>query len=735
MTLTFTVQDNADNEDGRRLQRSTDGGSTWTTVDDVGANETQLEDADPILYEPVRYRSQVYTEHVVSNSGAIEVVAVLPETAYAELELGSDRVIVKPADWTSISVSPEHTAIWGADLTIAPGDRSVLDYGFYELEIYYGSTRFFDGECRVPEWDAGSATATLQGYGKTAQLEKNSAIVSYPDAIAEETGVPIHEAIADYWDRTPASATVYDFPANTVRTAEPFYELPEAQQFNVVFDIAADVPITATTTSLDPEQTCWFQEAENTVGAAVIDTTDAPSDHSNFEAAELDAPGNFVEMSFTPMHDFPASDFVPRIRYEIEDFTGFLYLIVNGSEVDLTEAVGTGGQFTEAASWGGDLDLQGGQTVDSIPDFVAGQTYDFRVEVRSNSNGDFNGRAIIDCLAPRDSGDRFGGWTYTEDNQPNMDESAQLTGPELYFDAVDVEITADELWHIPSAELTTVFDDTSTNQAVALSVDGENYATAPNAESVTADFDARDEYGTRAIARLTISRYDSGEITESPTQGDVAQSVSELELLVDTDDLPIITPEVPLTLEADTHLANLQTLHEAGDCRFVVDHSADGLVVESFRRGDSAVAKPADWTVTDDGVSETRDTRDYANVLRGIGDGTDVEIVQFDEIERVGTTVPDSITRPDVSDADELAAEVRRELIRRSSNDELSGQVPIAPHLVLPGYPYTVPSFDGEQANLNGVQFEFGADVGRGQLQFGKRRTLARQVSEIGTRR
>jgi hypothetical protein len=735
MTVTFTVTDNADNEDGRRLQRSRDDGATWTTVDDAGPDVTTLKDPNPPLYEPVNYRTQVYTEHVVSNSDSVTVTPVRGKKVYVELGPSGSPTIIEPGNIVSASISPEHTAIWGADLTVAPADRGALDVALDELRLYYGSARLFDGECRIASRSQGQAT--LRGYGKTNRLREDTAIVTYPDAISSPGGVPIDDAITDYWGRTGASATVYTPSTNTVRTGEPFYDLPTAQQFSTVFDIPDDVPVTASTTQLDLEQTCWFQEAENaaSIVGSVVDSAFTNGDLSNGEGVELTAAGQSVELTATPTHDFPSDEFRPRVRIGTENFYGDIYIIVDGQRVWHFPRgdAGTNTTVSDSMDWRGSLQFGANTTTDSIPDFSGGQSYDFGVELDSNTTGGVTGRCIVDCLAPRDAGDRFGGWTYNEDNSPNTNEASQLTGPELYPDGADVSVTADEVWHVPSATLTVSMNDTTHDQALGLSPDGSNFATASNTTSLTADFDAQDWYGTNAIARVTLSRYDSGQITDSPTQGDVGQTVTDLLLEVDTDDLPLLTADNPLTLDANTHLKNLQTLHETGTFRFVVDHQADGLVVESFRKGDPVVEKTLDVTLYANGDEEERDTKDYANKLIAYGDGTDATLIQADEIDRVGKEVVNSITRPSVTDSLELSDIARKELIGRTRNDEYSGRLEIAPQLVLPGYPYTVPPFGDRTANLNGVRLEFGANSARGELQFGKARTLARRISELET--
>jgi hypothetical protein len=98
-------------------------------------------------------------------------------------------------------------------------------------------------------------------------------------------------------------------------------------------------------------------------------------------------------------------------------------------------------------------------------------------------------------------------------------------------------------------------------------------------------------------------------------------------------------------------------------------------------------------------------------------------------VNRVGEEVPVGRSYPNITDADVLVDEMRRDVLDLVTNDERSGQLQIAPTLVLPGYPYPVPAFGGDIASLEGEQLRFGADVAEGRLEFGVRRTLGRRVA------
>jgi hypothetical protein len=506
-----------------------------------------------------------------------------------------------------------------------------------------------------------------------------------------------------------------------------FYDAPTTS-FDEFVAVTADVPIDVTPTSIDHVPVRFFREAEdadNLGGGTVIDTANAPSDHSNFEAVELDSAGDYVEVDFSPQHDIPWDEFLPRVRYEYENFDGWIYFRLDGDRIGL-DAVG--GPATQAAEWGGIVNLAATGTVNSPPadPLQAGTTYSFGIEITDDADTDFAGRVIVDCLAPGDSGARFGGYGVTEDNSVDTNDGT-LSGPEEHAQATDVAITVDEDWRLAESTVDLTIDDTSNGQAITQAI--SSAVTAANTTSQTVDWTAEGQFGTTLTVTLTLSRYTSDALS-SPSTGDTGQSITGLEVRVDTDDTAVVESTNPVTLDADTHLENAQTLHEAGPWRFTTDHQADGLVIESYRKGDPGVKKTADWTLTADGASEERDTRDYANRVNAVGDGVSVTLIHAAEVSRVGEEVPVGRSFPDVSDEDVLIDEARRELLRLVTNDERSGSLPIGPHLVLPGYPYDVPAFGGAQANCNSVTLRLGAGGAGGDLQFGVDRTLARRVAQ-----
>ncbi|WEL29844.1 fibronectin type III domain-containing protein [Haloferax volcanii] len=708
---------NADNEDGARLERSTDGGQSWTAVDSVGPNVETATDTDPMLYERVDYRVVTYTEHVEAASDVAEAVAVHPETWYLELSRGDVQPIIPPQNIAGGSLDGEHSTVWGLTVETVPSDPAWEALARADLILYYGAGKFFEGEIlNIRQREHGHE---LDCEGKLLGLEASTTTATYEN-------IRLDEAVRDYWSQTPATATVHEAFQNTVRAGERFYDAPVVQNFDNIVSTDSTDPIAVTSTTVELAQTSFTTEAENadSVLAPTIQTADSPYDLAGFEAVELSSPGDAIELYFDLDHTIPGDEFAAYIRGYRDDFSGVFRCSVDG---DVIFEIDTAGPSNTAIEWRDRVNLSLPGTVDEIPDLSAG-THTLRVEVLNGDNS-VSGAVVVDVLAPQDLGTRFGGFSYTYDNTPDMGSNGELGGPGYYPDNASITIRANENWYVPEVTVNTTVDDVSGSQEIAATTDGTTYLTAANVENATFDFDAAGITGRTVDIRITLSRYsEEGRLT-TPTQNTATQTLSAFELLVDTTDLPII--EAPLNLDGDTHLENVQTLHGEGPMRFVVDHQAEGLVVESFRKGDPSLAKAATWTADDGGVETERSTDGYFNQIYAQGNGIDLEVVHTGEQESFGTVVPGS-QQFDTGDGPELANRARRALTKAAAKDELSGSMEIAPKVVQPGWPYHVPEFGGggEAPLANLEQLSFPIADGTGQLEFGRRRGIVAQIQE-----
>lgn len=109
--IQITWTDNADNEDGYRIYRSRDGGSTWTQASgDLPPDTTQWTDTGLLDGEQYVHKVEAYTEDATSESGTTSPVTTdLPDASGLALDA---------------SVEDQFGATW----------NDTIDYGSYRLE-------------------------------------------------------------------------------------------------------------------------------------------------------------------------------------------------------------------------------------------------------------------------------------------------------------------------------------------------------------------------------------------------------------------------------------------------------------------------------------------------------------------------------------------------------------------------------------------------------------------------
>jgi hypothetical protein len=108
--------DKSSNEDGFRIQRSLNGGSTWTTAGTVGPNITAFRDDGRTTEQQVCHRVIAFNEQ--GNSGASNVDCTTPPAA--------------PTNLTASSVP--------AGITLAWSDNSAAEDGYQVQRSTNGTT-------------------------------------------------------------------------------------------------------------------------------------------------------------------------------------------------------------------------------------------------------------------------------------------------------------------------------------------------------------------------------------------------------------------------------------------------------------------------------------------------------------------------------------------------------------------------------------------------------------------
>lgn len=642
-------------------------------------------------------------------------------------------------DIFDVDIVRPHTAMADFEAPIPESQKALADNNWLtsavEARILFNNTRLFWGYLEASRSDEIANRSNLRGRGIGRDLKDQEDNITY-------TATAVEDAIRDFWSTyTGFDATVYPPDVTSQVTDKVVQSATTTSEFQSITSLADSDPVVAQNDNLEAVQTCFTQEAEEasltgaTIFAASRYSGDAPNDGVG-EAARFDSNSEVLEITFTPEHDIPASDFALHIRWEANNCPA-IDATVNGTT---WEIVNDGASFT-SPDWrdfaGNPAGPSGGYTDAGGGDFTAGTTYTVRLE--STSSGGTSPYFDADVIAPNDS--RF---TYTFDNTltDGSDGGRYLSGPELYPQAFQLQFdTVDVPWNVEALTITTTWDDTTNQQELAASNDdGSTFPlTAANSSTLDQSFSDAD-VGTKIVGRATFSRYGS-RTTATPTSGFNGQVMNDWELDYDGSDLPVIDDQ--------TYRGNLlniaQKLHRRGDYRFAIDHGADDgsgnptKSVESFQSGTQS--KTATYTV--ENRLPAIDATNYANRVTVRGelrdDGTrPTATAEVDsEIQALGGD-PNGIrhrdiTRPDLTTLAEVKSVARKEVGAAVTERDESGTLEIRPANVLPGYDYPVDWYnDGNtvQTSLERVQFGQGYQSAEGRLEFDREDGLERQIVE-----
>lgn len=359
-----------------------------------------------------------------------------------------------------------------------------------------------------------TATATiLEGRGGEELTQR----------VTKEVGVKETHLVADdlITNNTTYTANV-DTPTTTTDTNATVDTVSTSGEFEAALKeggIPDTKPVTIDSgnNELVPQQSCFFQEAEN---ANTNASTSSDSTWSNGSAVTLNRTRDYIWFDFTLDYTIPAGNVGIAIRYGrvggLSDGHGWAVL-VDGYEVDRTgsptSTLGADAVFDQSFDTGG-LELGPG-------------THGLRLDVYEQNSENVE----IDAIAVYDT--RF---SYTFDN--TTDANGYLSGPELYPDAVSLAFAdAPGIGQaVTGGRVESTWDDTSNGQALAISNDrGESYLSASNTSTTEQDFADRD---VTLRFKATLSRYGS-RTTASPTTGFNAQSLQSYTLKADLEDMPM----------------------------------------------------------------------------------------------------------------------------------------------------------------------------------------------------
>jgi hypothetical protein len=753
-SVSLEWQDNADNEDGFRIERrdrGVDNVGAWSVIDTIGENPgtgtVTYTDTTVSPSSQYDYRVEAFTDNA---SGVSNTVSTFTEFETLGVRLGEQpNLLLLDQDeitaQTGIDAKKTHTGIADFQIGLA-GNRTVEEFAARQdkIEIQTSAGVIFRGFVTDASHSIRGGNTTISGFGIGKRLEETRPDYDSLGGSLTYSNISVQEALRDYWSRTEFdNYVVYDQPLETVAENELVQDADTNMEWANTMSIPDDSPGLVTNGDLTIDLICWTVEGENFTTAS-SDVGLSGDLYSGGQLRVVDTTGATIAWEFTPEHDIPEGELGIQVRDDdggagtgSDGIAAFEWRF-DGELVD--ENTTTGGNFT--LSWS-DIGngFYSGSAWDS-PALDAGTTY--TIEVECTDGGDLGDQYGIDVLAPYDK--RYESDLFFDDD--NGGSGGYLDGPELFAEAIDIETTISPVsFNISDSSVASVINDTSNNQAISVSNDGgATYATFTNTDTVDHSYP---DAGREARVRFTLGRTDETRTTATPQQGYNAQAVDSFEHRVDGNNLAVL---VDLELSKN-HFDNLQTLHNKGDFIWNIEHDdkpIDELVVESFKRGDQTKTLPVEDEL--DSNPEIAAENYYNSIyLQGalVGGSRPVaEVKDNDAIADDGREISPGVLR-DLDITTEGGAAYRAAVLldKASQNNALRGTKTYpADFSIQPGFSYSV-DFTGSggwgenwgtnwgnpdtEFTLEEVALRYNGNGATVSLDFIPRRSIAEDISEL----
>jgi hypothetical protein len=260
--------------------------------------------------------------------------------------------------------------------------------------------------------------------------------------------------------------------------------------------------------------------------------------------------GETASFNFDAGYDVPESDTNIAIRVKGNGFdTPTHRYSLNGANLG-TYSPSTGGSYT----WKTDLR----SVATNSPDVqIEEGTNTFSIEVIDSGSDTF----FLDVIAPYDEGDRFGGFSYTFDND-NGGSDGYLNGPQFYPAVFTQSLaTASTRRDVTQANFELTANNVSNNFYVELANDGSTFTRVNNSQTGSVTFSS----GEKNIdVNIGLSRYGS-RTSATPQTGFNGQSVDVFDLFANPD--AVITDNIGATVTRAVVSPNTidgTTIREAG---------------------------------------------------------------------------------------------------------------------------------------------------------------------------
>lgn len=679
-SIDLSWQDNADNEDGFKVERRDEldparptGYTSWTTIADLAANTTTYSDSGLDPNHSYEYRIRAYTEHTTALSGSTEATTDVSYPSGWLLELrreDGEILTIDGGDLITESIQyrrkPSAISSWDAEIPRTPVIDDWLDSEAY---WWYNGSLILRGP-----WHRDEGYETLSGKGWLWGLKQGGTSRRFQS-------VEGWKAARDYIDQeTPYTAVATQPTANVIDQDKVVQDADTTTELSNLFTPAASDPYRAESGRLVPQQTCFTQESDQFTADSGTLAYDNP-DYSGGFARGIGGSGDYLEYTFTVDYTIPAADVGVHIRHGASSDTPGVTFTLNGSSWTPT-IVGS----SLALTWDDMANDPFGNGESYAGGDLTPGTYTLRMEVTTAATTDF----LVDVVAPADNR-----YSYTFDNN-NGGTSGYLDGPQYYPNNLTIQSGVhDDTYNIHSATLTTSISDTTGGQRLQVSNDGgANWYPQDGTETNTQSIDVTDfpTVGTDIKGRVTLDRYGS-RTTATPQTGFNVQTLDSWTLDITTNSLGVIDDRT----YTGNHFENLKAICDDAGVVFV-GRMQDGMdEIEVFALGD----KSATLDVDDPDVLDHNrvvDREDYANVQTVAGekpDGTLIEATaeSATEISKHGRVEGPYEVEKRLSTKSDVENQAAQLLAQRIASRDVTGWMDLVPEYaaqVTPGYEYQV---------------------------------------------
>ncbi|NEU57097.1 fibronectin type III domain-containing protein [Halorussus sp. MSC15.2] len=523
--IDYSFTDNADNEDGVRVERQRKfdyGWGPWQVVEDLAPNTTSGTDDTCSPGNTYRYRFEAYTEDASNTSGATNSV-----TTDATSET---REATGASGWTVEIEHPSGQTLRPRLLDDPRFTPALNDYPRVEIPVPRDEkwqAQAFE-EASLSVWQDGQILPIDQlinvrmEEGRTV-LEGRGGSELQDRVQAEYDDTPAHIAADNLITNQTSYTANVDNPASKTKGDTQMQSADTDSEFDSVISRTASDPYQNVNGGVEAYQSCWpIQSVDGSyTGDYYQDSTHFSSNayDDKGEAIRLRGEGDYVEVTFTPDYDIPSSNIFVRLGNPNKIIDDGHAISV---QIDGTEVFGTvkGFGLTNNMTW---LDGSYSTTLS------AGTQYTVRIGIVEK--GTATDDVYVDILGAAD--DRF---TYNYDN--TIDSNYALAGPETYPDGAEVVFDGVETaYQVTGGKITADYNRVSGNQAVAIRNDtAGSWSSSSNTESFSTPFES---VGTAIQWRGTVGR-DGSRSGVTPTQGFQSQRIESFTLYADLEDTPIL---------------------------------------------------------------------------------------------------------------------------------------------------------------------------------------------------